>query len=240
MLLLLAIFIKLSPRCPDGVGSRLKLVRHVAGHCPLGPTLLIRLLTLLLLPLLLNNLWQTVWGTPPLSTFSLLSYIAGVFKSSIIPYQLLLVATGNPDYQSEMIRDKFDLFVTVATTRQRAECCLDMCFHRKDLLASGSVEWCLHGSKRRDLKCPQEKCGGDAGWTPPDVQIRPILLLQSALFLSPVKVAAVFDEVQFHKSVQFNLEILAEKKTHLLVFWRVISNLKNAPLEHSNRSFQNG
>ena len=165
MLRLLAIFIKLSPRCPDGVGSRLKLVRHVAGHCPLGPTLLIRLLTLLLLPLLLNNLWQTVWGTPPLSTFSLLSYIAGVFKSSIIPYQLLLVATGNPDYQSEMIRDKFDLIVTVATTRQRAECCLDMCFHRKDLLASGSVEWCLHGSKRRDLKCPQEKCGGDAGWT---------------------------------------------------------------------------
>ena len=52
----------------------------------------------------------------------------------------------------------------------------------------------------------------NAGWTPPDVQIRPILLLQSALFLSPVKVAAVFDEVQFHKSVQFNLEILAENK----------------------------
>ena len=33
----------------------------------------------------------------------------------------------------------------------------------------------------------------NAGWTPPDVQIRPILLLQSALFLSPVKVAAVLD-----------------------------------------------
>ena len=150
MPLLLAIFIKLSPCCPDGVGSRLKLVRHVAGHRPLRLLLTLcetlstgsnaaaanNLLLLLLvqLPLLLlHNLWQTVWGTPPLST---LSYIAGVFKSSIKP--LVLVAIRNPDYESAIVWDKF---VTVVTTRQRAECCIGV-----DVLTCAFTDCCHFGN----------------------------------------------------------------------------------------------
>ena len=221
MLLLLAIFIKLSPRCPDGVGSRLKLVRHVAGHCPLGPTLL--LLLLLLLPLLLKNLWQTGWGNSSL-----------YFQPCIIVLLLLLVATRNPDYQSEIVMDKFDLFVT----RQ----------HVKGLSVvltcafTGKICWQV--DQWSDV-CTE---AGDGIWsvrkrsvvaTPPDVQIRPILLLQSALFLSPVKVAAVLDGL-ISQICPIQFGNLGRKKTHLLVFWRVISNQKNASLEHSNRSFQNG
>ena len=40
---------------------------------------------------------------------------------------------------------------------------------------------------------PQQKRGADAGSKPPDVQIRSISSLQSALFLWSVKVAAVKD-----------------------------------------------